>query len=119
MYQTVVISPHNQKPHLILEREIQKIKNGRFTFVVRVGDKKINDLVFLSYRSEKTLLKTMQKTISKRIKFVFNPNEQGVPTELPDILKNYKFHMEVEREVCEVEFGQITFNVILKDSIAL
>ena len=119
MYQKVVISAHNQRPHLFLEGEIQRIKNGMFTFLIRVGDKKINDIVVLSYKYEQTLLKTMKKTISRRKKFPFDPFDPGLPTELPKIVKNYKFHMDVEQTVQEVEYGQISFNVILKDSVAL
>lgn len=51
MIYEIVISPHNQQPHIDIEAEAQKIGNGLFTFVVRVTDYNIVDVVFLSYES--------------------------------------------------------------------
>lgn len=51
MQYSVSINEHNQKPHLDIEGEAQKIKNGLFTFIVRVADGNIVDVVFLSYES--------------------------------------------------------------------
>lgn len=48
---SIEISKHNQQPHLDIEAEAQKIKNGLFTFIVRVADGNIVDVVFLSYES--------------------------------------------------------------------
>lgn len=45
------IAEHNQRAHLDIEGEAQKIRNGLFTFIVRVADGNIVDVVFLSYES--------------------------------------------------------------------
>jgi len=51
MQYSVVISEHNQQPHLDIEAEVQKLKSGLFTFIIRVADGNIVDVVFLSYES--------------------------------------------------------------------
>lgn len=43
------IVEHNKKPHFLLEDEIQKQKDGLFTFTLRVAENKIVDVLFLSY----------------------------------------------------------------------
>lgn len=48
---TIVIREHNQKPHLDIEGEAQRLQNGMFTFILKVADSNIMDLVFLSYES--------------------------------------------------------------------
>jgi len=53
MIYTVNISSHNKQPHLDIEEEIQKVKTGLFTFVIRVVDTNIVDIVYLSYESFK------------------------------------------------------------------
>lgn len=54
MIYEIRVSEHNQRPHLDIEAEAQRIKNGLFTFVIKVGDSNIVDLVFLSYESYST-----------------------------------------------------------------
>ena len=51
MIYEIVISKHNQKPHLDIQAEASRIKNGLFTFVIRVAADNIVDVVFLSYES--------------------------------------------------------------------
>lgn len=51
MQYSITINEHNKKPHLDIEAEAQKIRNGLFTFIVRVADGNIVDVVFLSYES--------------------------------------------------------------------
>lgn len=117
MIYEIVIPPHNQKPHLDIEFEMTRIKDGLFTFVTRYGNRRINDIVFLSYDKEKTLLKTMTKTTAKRIKY---PNLEFYPKlEIELIQKNYKYHMLIEKEIQSVVYGQSTFNVVLKNGVAL
>lgn len=54
MLYKIEVSQHNQKPHLDIEAEAQRIKNGLFTFIVRIFDSNIVDVVFLSYESYST-----------------------------------------------------------------
>ena len=44
------ILDHNRQGHFDIEDEVQKQKDGLFTFVVRVAENKIVDVVFLSYQ---------------------------------------------------------------------
>lgn len=45
------VNKHNIQPHLDIEHEIQDQKDGLFTFIVRVADTNIVDVVYLSYES--------------------------------------------------------------------
>jgi len=45
------ILSHNKQPHFYLEDVIQKQKNGLLTFIVRVAENKIVDVLVLSYKS--------------------------------------------------------------------
>ena len=42
---------HNKEGHLDVESQIGKQKDGLFTFIVRVADRKIVNIVFLYYES--------------------------------------------------------------------
>jgi len=53
MLYSITISSHNKQPHLDIESEIQTQKDGLFTFVVRVVDTNIVDVVYHSYESFK------------------------------------------------------------------
>lgn len=35
------------------------------------------------------------------------------------VLKNLAFHTLIEKEVKEMRYGQLTFNVVLKDAVAI
>lgn len=35
------------------------------------------------------------------------------------VLKNLAFHTLIEKEVKQMRFGQLTFNVVLKDGVAI
>lgn len=59
------VSQHNQKPHLDIEEQVQKIKNGLFTFVVRIFDGKIVDVMFLSYESYKSFKDIEELSLSR------------------------------------------------------
>jgi len=115
----IIIKPHNQKPHLDIEEEINRIKNGNFTILIRYAEKKINDVVFLSYDADRTFLKTWTVTTQRRIKYPFHPDEEGCPLELYKLKKNLKFHMLIEKKIFDIVYGQSTFNVVLRDCIAL
>jgi hypothetical protein len=49
MKQNIQVLNHNAQGHIDIEDEIERQKNGLFTFIVRVAEKKIVDIVFLSY----------------------------------------------------------------------
>ena len=51
MIYTIDINEHNKTPHLDIENEIQSQQDGLFTFIVRVADTNIVDVVYLSYES--------------------------------------------------------------------
>jgi len=40
-------------------------------------------------------------------------------SEVNKVLKNLAFHTLVEKEVKEMGYGQLTFNVVLKDAVAI
>jgi hypothetical protein len=51
MIANLEVLDHNKAGHLDIEGEIQRQKDGLFTFIVRVAENKIVDIVFLSYES--------------------------------------------------------------------
>ena len=119
MQYKIEIPAHNQKPHLDLELECQRIKNGLFTFIVRVAEKKIVDLVYLSYSNEKGVLKTMNVIGNRRIKYPIDKTIPETIYQFPKIFKNIPFHYEVAKHVQNLPYGQLTFNVVLKDGIGI
>jgi len=48
------ILEHNRQGHYDIEDAVQKQKDGLFTFIIRVAENKIVDIVFLSYEDYAT-----------------------------------------------------------------
>ena len=112
----VTIIPHNQKPHIDIEKEMHIKGSGMFTFVARYGDGKIRDLLFLSYNKDSKFLKTMNMVTTRRYKYPLKEAYESYDEKI--LMKNLKYHLRMEMEVQNTLYGQTTFNVVLKDGIA-
>ena len=98
MQYALEIRSHNQQPHIDIENDIQLRRNGLFTFILRVNNGNIVDFNVMEY-SDGT--KYISLTRVTRI-----------------IKRNLLFHVLVENEVQQTPFGQLTFNIMIKEGVA-
>lgn len=68
----IEIREHNQQAHLDIENEICNIKDGLLTFILRVNNGNIVDLVVMEYADARKYLK-LTKVIIEEHTVAFNP----------------------------------------------
>lgn len=68
----IEIREHNQQAHLDIESEISNIKDGLLTFILRVNNGNIVDLVVMEYADARKYLK-LTKVIVEEHTVALNP----------------------------------------------
>lgn len=59
------IRTHNVQAHLDIEEEIGRLKNGQFTFIIRVNNGNVVDLVVMEYANARKYLVLKQIVIEE------------------------------------------------------